>query len=81
MALIAATGSNLEAEYAGTNPEIIPINADTSIPRIIFELVNENSISIKELAIWEHTYTKKRPVMPPIRLRIIDSNKICKRIK
>jgi len=51
LALIAATGSNLEAEYAGTNPEIIPINADTSIPRIIFELVNENSISIKELAI------------------------------
>ena len=81
MALIAATGSNLEAEYAGTNPEIIPINADTNIPRIIFELVNENSISIKELAIWEHPYTKKRPVMPPIRLRIIDSNKNCNRIK
>ena len=51
---MASTGSNFEAETAGSIPEISPITAETPVPIIIFftESINSKSPAI-EVAIME----------------------------
>ena len=47
---MASTGSNLEAEMAGSIPEIKPIAAETPVPIIMFltERTNSKSPAIEE---------------------------------
>ena len=73
---MASTGSNLEAEIAGSIPEIKPIAAETPVPIIMFfvESINSKSPAIQE-AIKETKYTRTSPITPPIRARITASNK------
>ena len=73
---MASTGSNLEAETAGSIPEINPIAAETPVPITMFftESINSKSPAIEE-AIRETKNTKTSPITPPIRARITASNK------
>ena len=81
MDLIATTGSSLDAENAGINPDIIPISPETNIPNPIFEKVRENVMSIIEFAINTSRYTNVKPANPPMRHNKMDSNKNCSKIK
>ena len=72
---IASTGSNLEADIAGTIPAIKPMNAATPEPNNIYYVLNTNSKSRAELKIRAIIQTKNIPTIPPITDSIIASNK------
>ena len=72
---MASTGSNREAEIAGRIPDINPINADKPVPRSIFQKLKTNSKSSVLVRTIEIIHTKSNPKTPPIKDKIIDSNK------
>ena len=72
---MASTGSKLAAEIAGKIPDSNPIKAARLVPNRIFPNPRTNSKSkalVKTKAIIQ---TKNNPIKPPIRERIIASNK------
>ena len=79
--LIASTGFRRAADRAGANPEIIPIIEEMSSPKIILPKVNEIFSSVILVTIRLPAKINNRPIAPPIRARITDSNKNCERMK
>lgn len=77
---MASTGSNLEAEIAGTIPEINPITAAKVVPRIIFPKLRKKSKSNAFVNTMEIIQTKNNPIIPPITESITASNKNCSKI-
>lgn len=78
--LMASTGSNLEAEIAGTIPEINPITAARLVPKIMFPTLRKKSKSKALVKTMDISQTKNKPIIPPITERIIASNKNCSNI-
>lgn len=74
--LIASTGSNLDAEIAGSIPDIKPIAALIAVPTSIFHGESTNSKSpVNCDAKIETINTKNNPIKPPITAKITASNK------
>ena len=73
--LMASTGSNLDAEMAGSIPEINPIKAANPVPKSTFPTPKTNSKSKVLVKIIEIIQTKKSPINPPITDKITASNR------
>jgi hypothetical protein len=72
---IASTGSSLEAVIAGRIPDINPIAAANPVPKTIFVILRTNSKSNTLVKIMAIAQTNNKPMIPPIRERIMASNK------
>ena len=78
---IASTGSNCDAPYAGTNPEIIPIKKEIVKPKTTFATVKVISIPNASPAKSVMSQIKNNPNAPPVNERKTASLKNCNSIK
>lgn len=73
MLLIASTGFNREAKYAGINPKMNPIKNDTVTPINILSCDNTKFILKEDERISVPVNTNNKPNIPPINDKIIAS--------
>ena len=72
---MASTGSSCDAVYAGKNPAMMPIFADTVNPKTMLETVSDNGNGTAPSSASDNKYTRKIPMMPPIRQSSTASNR------
>ncbi len=73
--LIASTGSSFEAEIAGRIPETRPMNIAKPVPNMTFPKLRTNSKSNAFVNPKAIIQTKNNPIKPPIKHKMIASNK------
>jgi hypothetical protein len=72
---IASTGSSLDAETAGAIPAMSPMREEIKIPKLIFFMLKETSMSKEAPMAIVIRNMMSNPIIPPVMESNIDSNK------